>query len=191
MAVNKVVLLALLLCVATVAGQVESEVLPCYTCTYNAGGDDSCYKDPDNSGSVPITDCKLGTGQCCIISRSDAPQELGTPLSLYRGCIEDCDPKKIGKMETTSTYSVTTYETFCDDPRCNNGPGNVEPGSGGDGGLFIDGIQGASDSPGQNSGSPCHHSGSPCHNSGSPRHQAVWGVVIFLLFGICHAYNCH
>ncbi|XP_018009659.1 uncharacterized protein LOC108667179 [Hyalella azteca] len=170
MAVNSVALLALLLRIATVAGQGEREVLPCYTCTYIEGGDDSCYKDPDNSGSVPITDCKRGKGQCCIISRTDATDKLGTPKSLYRGCVENCDPKKIGKMEVTPSFSDTNYKTYCKDPRCNNGPGNVKPGTGGGGGKFIDGIEGI---------------------NSAFSHHAVWGLVVLLLFGIYQAYNYH
>ncbi|KAF2363224.1 hypothetical protein FHG87_006019 [Trinorchestia longiramus] len=120
----------------------EDEVLVCYTCTMSGGTDDSCFTDPENSGSTPTTECKLGAGQCCMTSRTDSTEDPGNPLSMYRGCIPDCDPDLIGQLVTTDTYAVTTYETYCDEDYCNNGAGDTKPGGGSGGGTYIDNIAG-------------------------------------------------
>lgn len=48
--------------------------------------------------------------------------------SIYRGCVEDCDPDQIGEMLETPDFLKMTYQTWCNEAKCNNGPGNEQLG---------------------------------------------------------------
>lgn len=128
-------LLALSAVFACAAGQ-EEDILQCYTCTLTEG-DDTCLEDPDNAGVSSVTDCELGAEMCCIIHRIDDNENLGTPLSFSRSCIKSCDPDLIGEMVETPDFSHTTYQTYCNEPKCNSGPGNEPLGQGNGGGEVI------------------------------------------------------
>jgi len=138
---TKTLFLFLLALLRGVAAADDEEPLTCYTCTMVAG-DDSCLNDPANAGATPTVDCLYGEDQCCLIQRIDSKEDLGTPVGLARLCTVNCDPKLIGKMVETEDYNTITYQTYCDDYLCNNGPGNVPPGSNSGGGNYIGGIAG-------------------------------------------------
>jgi len=133
--------LLMLLALAAAAGAADEEPLSCYSCTMTPG-DDSCVSDPANAGVTPVVECLYGEDQCCMIQRMDNKEDLGTPIEFARLCTINCDPKTLGKMIETEDYSRVTYRTFCDDYLCNNGPGNVPPGSNSGGGDYIGGIAG-------------------------------------------------
>jgi len=134
-------LLILLVLAGAAGAATEEEPLACYSCTMTPG-DDSCYSDPASAGATPVVECLYGEDQCCMIRRMDAKADLGTPVSFARLCTINCDPKIIGKLIDTEDYNMITYDTYCDDYLCNNGPGNVPPGSNSGGGNFISGIAG-------------------------------------------------
>ncbi|XP_042241508.1 uncharacterized protein LOC121879076 isoform X1 [Homarus americanus] len=108
-----------------------SEGLECYTCVSNMN-DLTCVNNPsDVVNGSPITNCKQGDNMCCTILRQEYLEEKGKVISFSRSCQKDCPKNGFHKLPD-STFMI--YQTYCDTPKCNKGPGNKPLNDGGGGG---------------------------------------------------------
>ncbi|XP_047481237.1 uncharacterized protein LOC125033617 [Penaeus chinensis] len=123
----------LLLLACALAASVHNAAgnIQCYTCVSTVN-ELTCVNDPDNvlNGS-PVTDCDKGDRGCCTIFRQEYVEEPGKVISFSRGCQENC-PSKMSTTETVDA-SYRIYQTYCNTPKCNVGPGD-KPLTGGGGG---------------------------------------------------------
>ncbi|XP_042885985.1 uncharacterized protein LOC122262110 [Penaeus japonicus] len=130
-------LLLLLTALAAFLHHSEGSI-QCYTCVSTVN-ELTCVNDPDNvlNGS-PVTDCDKGDRGCCTIFRQEYVEEPGKVISFSRGCQENC-PSKMSTTETVDA-SYRIYQTYCNTPKCNVGPGDkplTGIGGGGNGGDNI------------------------------------------------------